>query len=930
MYVNPKLLERAADPNVLLAFFLAQRGGSSSLAAWLASAVGEANLYHYRYVPKFVHWRQLPPDQLQFYRAYLGFSDFILDRNMKKEFVAFSTVRHPVFRLASLYETSKRDRLLVYHKLALSTDLGGFYRAIAVERPYYVQNLCARRIAGQPNAQAAIETMQKYYGAVLPANHVGLLTQVLVETCGFQCPPLVSNRQDEENYGTYLADPAAKEILEGNSEDVKLYDYVVASAVPSFLKKFTRAARPVAQSPAKPAAEKPAGAKRAPKPRKKPAAKKVAAKPRSSKIAHCPVCDTSLAKVAEGGYCPGCKTPARGRSLAGLLEYTALLNRGPNLEELPLLAFAATKSERQLLTRLFPNIRSVSLYGSYHTDHESGVDVRDLSRFAPDSFAGAFGILLFDYFEEHEKALAELFRVVAPGGSFFTHILTSRIRPDASPPQVTKRIEPRPGYFDYIPPGAVLLNVKVGQDWFLAAMEKAGFIPQQVRLRDEATEEVVEWFVGHKPCYQPPTAKPDKQDAPKAILKPAAKAAPASTFEMRAKVDSAFGFSEVRLVLDIPEMPSEGRRTSFAEHIPGTGQVVAVGKGCVCTTSDLGRNWEFVRLAGMEDADFFNCLTLSNGNRLLQVKASVDATYRTADRQGSLMLYDAQWRLLSETQPARHHWHGPRAAAEAGSTIMFAEYPDNKQKYDMALEHKVVQPGVFRSRDGGLNWEVVFQPPCGEIRHFHLLLPDPCVPRQWWLTSGDRANESRVWLSHDDGDSWREMTDPAPSLPQPKLQGAASQSVHRLTDLWLGPDRLIWGADDWLGGPNGADDLSVPESARVGARLFCSPRTAPLAVESLGWIGNPVRTITDLGEALLVTTEGKKKVLPEPQIYLVSKNDPKLQAEIGTVEVPSDGSGFTYSRASALAVERTMFSFRGRRDLANHPTQVLRWSFDFG
>src|SRR6185369_6545272 len=131
--------------------------------------------------------------------------------------------------------------------------------------------------------------------------------------------------------------------------------------------------------------------------------------------------------------------------------------------------------ERKLLAPHFPKVQGASLYGKYSSGNITGVDVRDLSRFAPSSFSGAFAILLFDYFPEHEKALAELARVIAPGGILFTLILSARVTPDGSPPVITRTITPRPGYFDYVPEGESLLNVTVGQDWLLDAIDRAGF-----------------------------------------------------------------------------------------------------------------------------------------------------------------------------------------------------------------------------------------------------------------------------------------------------------------------------------------------------------------------------------------------------------------------------------------------------------------------
>ena len=56
----------------------------------------------------------------------------------------------------------------------------------------------------------------------------------------------------------------------------------------------------------------------------------------------------------------------------------------------PLLAFGMTASERAILARTFNAFQSVSLYGHYGSEHMTGVDARDLSRFPADSMGGLF------------------------------------------------------------------------------------------------------------------------------------------------------------------------------------------------------------------------------------------------------------------------------------------------------------------------------------------------------------------------------------------------------------------------------------------------------------------------------------------------------------------------------------------------------------
>ena len=97
-------------------------------------------------------------------------------------------------------------------------------------------------------------------------------------------------------------------------------------------------------------------------------------------INKCPVCNDPLIKLKEKGRCPGCNSPARTRSLGPVVKEVVIpLVGGKQIIDKPLLAFAMVKTERELLEKIFKQFKSVSLFGSYEEEHESGVDVRDRS-----------------------------------------------------------------------------------------------------------------------------------------------------------------------------------------------------------------------------------------------------------------------------------------------------------------------------------------------------------------------------------------------------------------------------------------------------------------------------------------------------------------------------------------------------------------------
>ncbi|MBC2776029.1 class I SAM-dependent methyltransferase [Parasphingopyxis marina] len=1041
MFSNPRNLESGNAENALLAFFQSQRSGSHAVNRWLHTIFDKDDVYFFRNVENFVHWRDQNSELLADYRVYSGFSDFKPIDLGGRPFVAFASVRHPVHRLISLYGMSKREESHVYHQLAMENDIEGYYRKGSEERPYYFRNLCTQRVSGTDSFDAAQEMMERFFGAVATIDELNPFTKLLSDTYGIGTDPVEAKSMDAEQHPELLNSPFAEQILEENSADLALFEFVAgfdrgkaltdcklelailaktemeaeahtestarakaeakaeteaaarakaeakaeteaAARAKAEAKAETEAAaraKAEAKAEAEAAARTKAEAKaeteaaarakaeakvRAENKEKAAAAARAEADARARAIARekatcqpCPICGDPMKSLKKGDYCPGCNMPARGRSLVPLID--EILNPWVQTEgatDLPILAFAATSAEKNVLARIWPMIKSVSLYGSYGRDHEEGVDVRAMAGYADGSFSAAMGILLFDYFPEHEAALAELYRVLAPGSVMFTLILSGRVLPGYAPPIVTKRIEPKPGYFDYIPEGGELSSVKVGQDWLLDAIARAGFVPQQARLFDEASGHTLEWFIGYKPKTTPRLPVQKRGDPTEVAAEPLrdsiasgaeteaeGKTAiiPAATRngidyiegfrrEYRRDVDPAFGFSSIKLTLTIPSVPAAGRLASFAEHIAGTGTVVGTMPGGVLVSEDMGENWRAITFPEVPDVEFENCFTTRSGIHLLQTKTD-DAFDGKPGTPSVIHRFAPDWSYLDAVPIGDHRWHGTSSIGQHGDTIIWAEYPHNAGNHTPGKEDQAISPRVFRSRDEGATWETVFSQSGENIRHFHTLLADPHVPGQWWLSSGDRPHECRVWLSRDDGDNWIDITNIKPDVD---LNAQAyPQSVQRYTDLWLDKDRVIWGSDDWLGSPRNAmlsDAPDIGNQRRSGSRMFVSDRVVPLQPRNLGWVGNPVRSIIDVGPALIATTEAKYDVLTRPQICLVAKDGRPLVQELLAVDVAEDEkSGFTYSRSSHAAVNGTFFTFRSSRDLGQYATRILQWHVEF-
>jgi hypothetical protein len=622
---------------------------------------------------------------------------------------------------------------------------------------------------------------------------------------------------------------------------------------------------------------------------------------------------------------------------------------------LPMLAFATTDSELKLIDHGI-TVKSVSLYGNYGSENQSGVDVRDLHEFEDASFCGAYSILLFDYFREHEQALSELARVIAPGGMFFTHIGPNRIERGKESPTSRGEIEARPGYFQYLPENHGMHNVRVGRRWLVDAIGRAGFDPTHVYVEDVPTGTVNEWFVGRREdgtatgSRTAPSRelrrlghavtslplrlrrsryRPGAGDEPPAERTPVKR--PVDEVVHSVPVDPAFGFSRVVVRLTVPSGVKTGR---FGEHVwdemnqVTTPTVIATYSDGVAVSEDNGFAWRHVSLPAVKGLNVRSCFTTSRGTRLLHV-------LNEPGQNAVLLRFSENWTLLDRQELGRSSWHARGAIGERNGVIMFAEYPDNASKYKVEdggelgpQDEPPLSSRVYRSTDDGESWSVAFEKDWHEIRHFHTLVPDPYETGLWWLSSGDRQNECRVWRSADDGVNWQEATNPEPQVDLGAHQHLA-QACFRYTDLHITREQLFWGADDWLGGASG--DLEDLLGRRTGARFFVSSKGERLDPRPVGWAGNPVRSITDLGDALIATTEGKRvKRIGNPQVFLISKADFELSTELFRPAVFRDGgSGFTYSRASRAARDGIFYSHRSEKDVFDSPGGILRWQVEF-
>ena len=631
----------------------------------------------------------------------------------------------------------------------------------------------------------------------------------------------------------------------------------------------------------------------------------------------CVICGSSLAADSEN--CPGCGSRARTRAIS-----VVLAELGLGRAELPLLIFGGTSLEARALAAVFPELKSVSLYRTYLSGHEVGVDARDLSRYRSESFSGHFSSLLFDYFPEHTEALTEAFRVIAPGGVFVTHIAPYRLLADSSPPEVrgTALAEEFP-------------DTHVGAAWFMDALAAVGFEAQWIQVREEgAAERITDWFVGRKAASAASPGRPFAATPTSRLARtPVASSNSRKTLSCRLRPE--FGFGHVEITWSLPPL---SERVRFGSHVAlpsRSGRVLVIGESTLFVSDDVGESWEEVPVDLHVPIPLDGAFVLANGGVLVQSRGCRDLDEHAAgdDGYGRIYAFDAALNLRGDAQLGVSPWHGSGGIDEHDGTVIWAEYPANPLRPSTAAVETgtelILDSRIYRSVDGGVTWEEVLTISAGEVRHFHLVRADRFEPGVWWASTGDRGEECKIFRSGDDGRTWREVTGEPFSFPA-NPHARSWHCVHRLTDVVVTGERLIWGTDDDLGNPAAVDDPEVPLGQRVGSRLCVARKDQErICPEVLGWIGNPVRSIVDVGPAWLLVTEAKRLEHPRPQLVLVGKDEPFPMQEIGTIDLFRGLGPVTRSCTSRIAVEGRFFSFRQSDAVFPRGPRILQWDVSF-
>jgi len=380
------------------------------------------------------------------------------------------------------------------------------------------------------------------------------------------------------------------------------------------------------------------------------------------------------------------------------------------------------------------------------------------------------------------------------------------------------------------------------------------------------------------------------------------------------------------VTISVPAIPPRPH-LEFAEHVTdgdgrATDLVLAAAMGGFGISHDLGTSWKYVKIAAAADRRILHVKRIGDDRYLLLVTDRIPDL--TKPRAVDLLVANEAGEVLAANHLAASPWHGCRSLDTAGGTLMYAEYP---YEIPNATPEQRDTSRVWRSRDEGRSWQVAFE--VEDIRHFHFLQARPGRQGEWWLTSGDGLEESRIYVSKDDGDTWRDVT-AAYTGPIPMDGALYPRTSFRLTDLaWTGDD-VVWGTDDFL---------YAIKDAPMGARVFRSPCADIIRPEVVGRAHWQIRNMVDAGGFFFFLTQGGNRpdaTMQEkmPGVFLMPKTAPAsgpALTHLFDVDVHSQTrTGFTYSRASRAAKDGVFFTFRASTDAFPTGHKMLKWEVKYG
>jgi len=227
-FINERLLPSVGDPDALVVYPHAQRTGGVTLRKRvLATVFGEEHVYNRHYTKNAKRWRNLTDKDLRGYRAYTDLDNY-KDIGLTRPCLFIASLRHPLYRAASIYFWVKKKDGHRHQQLAKTSTLEDFYRIASAEHPAYFRNVQCMRVCGEPDASAALDLIREKYVGVGFTNYLAEFVTELCVVLKWQPIGLEGRGKDAERYDAVMTSVYRDSVLEENAEDLKLFEAMSA------------------------------------------------------------------------------------------------------------------------------------------------------------------------------------------------------------------------------------------------------------------------------------------------------------------------------------------------------------------------------------------------------------------------------------------------------------------------------------------------------------------------------------------------------------------------------------------------------------------------------------------------------------------------------------------------------------------------------
>lgn len=230
VFINKQLAALALHPDALVVHPHAQRtGGGSIRNRLLAVGFGQEHVYSRMFVKPFKPWRDLTDADLRGFCAYTDHADY-RELPLSRKCLPIASLRHPIYRAASLYHFVRRKQTHEFHALAMRSSMEDFYRSASRLNPKYFRNVQVSCICAHADARLALEYICTKYLAVGFTGCLPEFAEVLTGVFGWSGIQVDRKPPDSERYDAQITPKFRDMVLSQNEEDMLLFEAMMRGA----------------------------------------------------------------------------------------------------------------------------------------------------------------------------------------------------------------------------------------------------------------------------------------------------------------------------------------------------------------------------------------------------------------------------------------------------------------------------------------------------------------------------------------------------------------------------------------------------------------------------------------------------------------------------------------------------------------------------